>query len=149
GYDEEIEGLMRDYYSDAVWISKLKTELDEGRPVLYTGFGDLGGHAFVFDGYNDDVNNVFFHINWGWSGNSNGYFVIDDLSPDALGVGGGGGNFNDGQEALINIKPAAIVPKLAINAALSASQTDIEPGAAFTIEANLKNTGTGDLVNGV
>jgi len=149
GYDDEMEGLMRDYYSDAVWISKLKTELDEGRPVLYTGFGDIGGHAFVFDGYNGDANNVFFHINWGWSGNSNGYFVIDDLSPDALGVGGGGGNFNDGQEALINIKPAAIVPKLAINAALSASQADIEAGAAFTIEANLKNTGTGDLVNGV
>lgn len=149
GYDEEIEGLIRDYYSDAVWISKLKTELDEGRPILYTGFGDLGGHAFVFDGYNDDANDVFFHINWGWSGNSNGYFLIDDLSPDALGVGGGGGNFNSGQEALINIKPTAIVPKLAINAAMSAPQTDIEPAAPFTVAANLKNIGTGDLVNGV
>ena len=149
GYDEEIEGLMRGYYSNSEWISMLKTELDEGRPILYTGYGELGGHAFVFDGYNDENNGVFFHVNWGWSGNSNGYFVVNNLAPEALGVGGGGGNFNSGQEALINIHPAAIRPKLAINAALSASQTDIEPAAAFTINADLKNTGTGDLTNGL
>jgi len=105
GYDAGIKGLERVHFSPSTWISKLKTELDEGRPILYTGYGGAGGHAFVFDGYDDGDNEVFFHINWGWSGNSNGYFVINDLSPDALGVGGGGGNFNDGQEALINIKP--------------------------------------------
>jgi len=46
------------------WISLLKSELDQWRPVIYRGQG-TGGHAFVCDGY-DDQN--YFHFNWGWSG---------------------------------------------------------------------------------
>jgi hypothetical protein len=102
GYSNTIQGYERANFSDASWIAMLQSELDNGRPLLYTGFGDLGGHAFDFDGY--DANNMF-HINWGWSGMSNGYFTINDLAPSALGVGGGGGNFNYYQEALIGIMP--------------------------------------------
>ncbi len=148
GYDNEIKGLRRSNYNSTTWISKLTEELDEGRPILYTGFGDLGGHAFVFDGYEEDNPETYFHINWGWSGNSNGYFVINDLSPSALGVGGGGGNFNSDQEALTKIKPAAIAPNLALNTQMTASQINIDPGAGFTVSTNIKNTGTGDLTNG-
>jgi len=149
GYGTDIKGLKRTSYpNDSIWTSKLTAEIDAGRPLLYTGTGSAGGHAFVFDGYQLQSGSTYFHVNWGWSGSSNGYFVINSLAPAALGVGGGGGNFNSQQQALINIHPAGISPNLTINAGLTASATSIAPGAAFTVATNLKNTGTGDFTNG-
>lgn len=103
-YSTDIKGTPRSQYAnnDAGWLKLLQDELEAGRPILYTGFGSAGGHAFVFDGY-DQLNR--FHINWGWGGMSNGYFVVDNLAPPALGIGGGGGNFNNGQQALTKIIP--------------------------------------------
>ncbi len=103
GYDASIQGLMRENYTNVAWHSLLIDEINASRPILYVGYGDVGGHAFVFDGYDDDER---FHVNWGWGGMSDGFFEVDDLSPSALGTGGGGGNFNYDQQALIGIKPA-------------------------------------------
>ena len=44
-------------------------ELDNGRPI-FTGNGN---HAFVLDGYASDGS---FHVNWGWNGNSDGWFKM-------------------------------------------------------------------------
>jgi len=63
------------------WINLLKTELDAGRPVLYAGFGSGGGHCFDCDGY--DAND-YFHFNWGWSGQFDGYFDVDALIRQVL-----------------------------------------------------------------
>lgn len=63
-------------YDSIGWINMLKSELDASRPVLYAGFPPPPmptGHAWVCDGYD---NNDFFHFNWGWSGNSDGYFSM-------------------------------------------------------------------------
>ncbi len=62
-----------------------------------------GGHAFVLDGYDS---NDYFHVNWGWYGRSNGYFLINHLSPDELGEGGGYGSYNVSQEAITGIRPS-------------------------------------------
>ena len=75
------------------WISLLKSELDQWRPVIYRGQG-TGGHAFVCDGY-DDQN--YFHFNWGWSGSYNGYYILTDLTPGPY-------NFNSSQGMVINIE---------------------------------------------
>lgn len=145
GYKNTIQGLERDDYAESDWIALLKNELDNGRPILYAGFGDLGGHAFDFDGYD---NNDMFHINWGWSGMSNGYFTINNLAPPGLGVGGGGGNFNSDQEALIGIEPAAEVANLIINSSINASSGSIEFNTAYAVSTNIKNTGNSDFNNG-
>ena len=73
-----------------------KNELDEGRPLIYKGYTeDLGaGHAFVINGYDED----YFHLNWGWSGSYNGWYLISNLSP-------GGYNFSTWQGAIINLYP--------------------------------------------
>lgn len=57
-------------------------ELSEARPVYYTGYSDSrsDGHAFIVDGYKDGM----FHINWGWNGNSDGYFLITGLTEDIM-----------------------------------------------------------------
>jgi hypothetical protein len=103
GYGKEIGYLLRDYYSYAVWTGLMKSELDAKRPIIYGGYGKDGGHAFICDGYDADG---LFHFNWGWSGNSDGYFEISALYPGELGIGGGSGGFNTGQELVIGIRPA-------------------------------------------
>ena len=75
----------------------LRKELDLGYPMIYDGQSSSGGHAFVCDGYSEDGT---FHINWGWDGYSNGYFVLSTL--DAEGDGNG---YSDGQAVLLEIRP--------------------------------------------
>ena len=98
GYDKNIKGFQRSSYIEETWIGMLENELNASRPVIYTGSG-TGGHCFVMDGY-DNIN--LFHFNWGWSGDYNGYFNINDLTP-------GTDSFNLSQTALINIKPSVNV----------------------------------------
>ena len=95
-YNEETTFLSKDNYDDVFWLEAVKTELDEGRPLIYKGYTqDLSaGHAFVVDGYDEDL----FHLNWGWSGSYNGWFAISNLSP-------GGYNFSTWQGAVFNLYP--------------------------------------------
>ena len=48
------------------------------RVHCYCGYADDGGHAFILDGFNADG---YFHVNWGWGGSFDGYFVVSLLSP--------------------------------------------------------------------
>lgn len=92
-YDPNVSYLMRDFYSYDEMMYKIKKELSEGRPILYNGATETVGHAFVFDGYDADG---LIHVNWGWSGMSNGYFELTSMDPYEQGIGGagtGGGGF--------------------------------------------------------
>lgn len=102
GYDKGLWMPMRDYYGLYDWENMIYDELKEGRPVLYSGQGTGGGHQFICDGYSSDG---FFHFNWGWGGLSNGYFRLTALNPADLGVGGGAGGFNSGQQISLGVKP--------------------------------------------
>ena len=62
------------YYTDDEWVALLSSELNENRPILYSG-DDGGAHAWVCDGYDNDT---LFHFNWGWGGYADGYFRIGD-----------------------------------------------------------------------
>ena len=96
-FDYTTKGYDKENYINSKWKKLITDELDNGRPIIYTGVGTLGGHCFVCDGYNDSG---YFHFNWGWSGASDGYFLLDALNPSALGAGGGSGGFNEYQTAL-------------------------------------------------
>ena len=106
-------GYMRDglkyggytYYkkwSDADWTAMVKEELDKQHPILYGGASDEGGHSFICDGYD---NQDYFHFNWGWSGENDGYFTLSRLRPGSGGAGGGGYDFSEDQDVLIGIEP--------------------------------------------
>ena len=96
-YKNTLQGVAKEQYSESQWINVLKTELDNARPILYGGFGNVGGHAFICDGYN---NSNYFHFNWGWSGNGNCYCLINSLIPE-----GSNYNFSSTQLAVIGIEP--------------------------------------------
>ncbi len=101
GYDKGMRYLYRDHYTSKEWASMIYDNLKNG-PIIYGGIGDLGGHCFICDGYRSS--DGFFHINWGWSGTSDGYFSLNALEPDALGAGGGSGGFNYNQDAILDMR---------------------------------------------
>ena len=64
----------------------LRDELDNGRPVIYSGghlaIDDTYGHTFICDGYGHDGDDNLFHFNWGWRGDHNDeWFTIGSLNP--------------------------------------------------------------------
>ena len=78
GYDASACYIQKDSYTDNEWINLLVNEIDNGRPILYSGYHSLGsGHAFVCDGYDKDG---LLHFNWGGGGNSNGFFTLEDMN---------------------------------------------------------------------
>lgn len=85
GYDPDvIKHLYREKFSLREWTAILDAELQASRPVYYTGCSTTsGGHAFLCDGADG---NGLYHINWGWSGWSNGYFDITVLNSDYSGA---------------------------------------------------------------
>lgn len=105
GYDKATTMRRRNFYSATEWLELIKHELDNNRPVYYGATSDsgLGGHAFVCDGYDSEG---YVHINWGWYGISNGYFLVNHLNPDDLGEGGGTGGYNTDQEIITCIQPS-------------------------------------------
>ena len=116
GYSKTAKRVDRRNYSTSEWESILLDELDNGRPMMYKGTSSYnGGHQFILDGYDGDGH---FHINWGWGGNNNGYFVLSVLNPYDHDTEGG--NSDDGftaeQAAIIGIQPdhgeTAVLPDL-------------------------------------
>ncbi|MBR7087604.1 MAG: C10 family peptidase [Prevotella sp.] len=105
GYSETAHEIFRENYSFAEWNSLIYAELVEGRPVLYGGQSSGGGHQFVVDGYDGDE---LFHVNWGWGGGSDGYFLLSVLNPHSTnGIGASSSNdgYSFGQSAVIGVKP--------------------------------------------
>ena len=103
GYDKNMRLVFRTQCSTEEWNLLLMTELNEMRPVLFGAQAPLiGGHRFVIDGY--DTNGLY-HVNWGWSGRANGYFDMNLMDPDIMGIGGYAGGFTIGQDMVLGIKP--------------------------------------------
>ncbi len=96
GYSPAMYYVYRKYYSDDVWLQMIKDELRSLRPLSYSGGHENGRHRFVLDGYTDDD---YFHVNWGWGGQSNGYFTLSTLTP------GDGEGYSDDQCTSFNFKP--------------------------------------------
>ncbi len=147
GYKSSLQGLMRDNYSLADWISLLKGDIGVDRPVLYAGIGDGGGHCFVCDGFDDNNN---FHFNWGWSGQYDGYFAIDALNPSGVGTGGGSGGFNSYQQAVLGLEPetgggGAGSYDLRLYNWLTTPNNTIYYGAAFDVSTQIANYGGTDF----
>ncbi|MEZ4527398.1 MAG: C10 family peptidase [Desulfobacterales bacterium] len=140
-YDDALSLFSKSDYTDAVWISMLKADLDAGRPILYSGSG-TGGHAFVCDGY--QANN-YFHFNWGWGGYLDGYFYLTALTP-------GGDNYTNDQDAVLKIQPS-VVPTLifpysqGFEAGTVPSEWRVS-GEKAVISSTGKHTGTWSLMLG-
>lgn len=82
GYSPSSNIALRQNFSDTYWRALLRREIEAGRPLYYAGYtADWSGHAFVLDGV--DAND-YFHVNWGWGGAYDGFFLLDSLILDGL-----------------------------------------------------------------
>ncbi len=104
GYDQRAwVGERRDFSIDD-WFDLIYNEISQGYPVLMSGFSSGGGHAFVLDGFDGDN---LFHLNWGWGGGSNGWFLVGILNPgDNSGIGASSSSdgYSMSQRALFNLR---------------------------------------------
>jgi len=104
-YSPNVRYLHRADYLMDEWYEMLYNELKEGRPVMMGGRSSGTGHAFVVDGYSSDD---YFHINWGWGGYCNGYFLLSVANPGST-QGAGATRTPDGysqdQDAIVGIEP--------------------------------------------
>ena len=105
GYATTTQYVNRSCYTYDNWINLIYHELSNGRPVVYGGESTDRGHEFVCDGYQYDDGDRF-HINWGWGGACDGYFLLSLLNPKNQGIGGSSSDsaFTLGQEAVIGIQ---------------------------------------------
>lgn len=110
GYSRQMKHLLQSFsdmdYSWEEWERIIHEELDNGRPVLYGSETETRvdafygkAHAFICDGYDTYGR---YHINWGWGGMYNGFYVLSSLDPKNDQTWGG---YNRGHEMVINIKP--------------------------------------------
>jgi hypothetical protein len=91
-YSQNAEMVYHSNNSDNEWLDIIKYEIDNLRPVLYTGQdAELpDGHAWICDGYDE---NDYLHFNWGWD-NLGGFYEL------------GTGMYALDHKAVIKIMPA-------------------------------------------
>ena len=88
-YTNAMTVHKREDYTHEEYMKLLINTFDMRWPIVHAG----GGHAYVFDGYNDYDE---IHVNWGWGGSSDGWFNVDEHG------------YTDGQRGIFNYVPAEI-----------------------------------------
>lgn len=131
-YSSSAEYVTKNSYSDSEWNSLLYDQLYYGHPVIYRGDDGIDGHAFICDGYNGSN---YFHFNWGWNGQFDGYFYLSSLNPSE------GYSYSESQKAIINVYPG----ERSINVITPNKCTKWTPGSIQTIKWS--STGIGEAEN--
>ena len=110
GYDGGMQNCYRKNYSYSAWVDLIYAELEASRPVALGGQSTGGGHSFICDGYKYEREADYFHINWGWGGSSDGYFLLSVLDPYDQGIGGSStlDGFSYSQGAVIGIQKPVV-----------------------------------------
>lgn len=69
--------IYKSGYSQSDWEKLIYSDLADGKPIVYSGVHPSnGGHAVVLDGY--QASTGLFHFNFGWGGQGDGWYTVDD-----------------------------------------------------------------------
>lgn len=132
-YPASVKYYSRGSY-EGDWHQLVLTELLEGRAVAYSGSDPVKnyGHCFNLDGYDG----AFFHVNWGWGGNNNGYFGLDGLKDATMDM-----NYTDGQGVVVGIRPPSEKPSdiLLSNTSVKANEPAGTVVGEVTVESEAEN----------
>ncbi len=105
-YSDLVTYMERVMFTYEEWNRLLVNELAAKRPILYSGYSEDAGHAFVLDGIDETG---AYHVNWGWGGGYNGYYDVNILAPGGYGIGATSSamdGFRDDQGAIFNLAPS-------------------------------------------
>ena len=142
GYNANMRSVMRDAYSAEEWEELIYNEIAAGRPVNFLGsHPDLGGHAYLCDGYR--ASDGFFHMIWGWGSTAVGYFDMNVLNPFVQYLSSWGqmgydcppAGFTSGLKAILGIQPETIPG----NDIQNLSTEDITKEGNSRIRATIRN----------
>jgi hypothetical protein len=84
-HDSVVTRNHSDYPNVIDWFKLIQEQINAGRPMLYTFRyeGPNAGHAVVCDGWRKNLlgNQAYwYHINYGWGGSYNAWFVVDHIA---------------------------------------------------------------------
>lgn len=126
--------------NDELWVEYIKQSLDAGCPIPYSSTTTSGGrHIFILDGYTDKG---YFHFNWGWGGQGNGWFKLNDMKPDAY------SDYSKSHRAYFMLKPDAVTYNISAtvndsNAGTATvngkSSINVNEGTSITLVATANN----------
>jgi hypothetical protein len=88
-YSFKSDSSLSDLFDKEKSITSIiEREIDAQRPIgFYYDRPNNGGHAIVIDGYTIEENNFYVHANFGWSGNSDGWYLLpEDLPKDTKAI---------------------------------------------------------------
>lgn len=147
GYDGHYQRIQKVMYPADSLNTIIATELTARRPVLVSGNNDEGGHAFVCDGCDA---RGYFHINWGWGGGSDGYFLLTALNPGSQGIGGTGKGYNKSTMFFIGLQPEQQaspepVPQMAAERIAVSSESFARSASFSASVTRLENFGLDDF----
>ena len=143
GYDANTMQL-RDKWNTSGWTNLLRSNIDNGQPIYYSGAGTPTGgnaHAFIVDGYRTGEGPKY-HINWGAYGNPDGWFNIDSAFINS------NYHYEYMQSAIFGIKPAPVCTDLTINSSQPSlpSKFCVAVGGVLTVSnRTLQNIVQGEL----
>lgn len=104
------------YHGDNIASTTAKKEITnaitKGYPIVVSGRTEPdeesengSGHCFIMDGFDYTGNSPMYHINWGWNGSSNGYFLLTQMQPSEAGTGGSTKNYSYDYDLFFNVHP--------------------------------------------
>lgn len=134
--------LTRTDYSDETWHEMIRNNLNNGWPIQYRGTTSDSpmseGHAFVCDGYKKKLfsSKYLYHFNWGWYGDSDGWFSIDNITPIIY--------YSYNQAAIFNIYPTSCYPNIVMGCDRTFTNGDAKTYATSGV---FRNEGYDYIVN--
>lgn len=135
GYGYSTRNYFRDVCTSGEWDDIVYGQLENVGPVIYSGSNQDAGHCFVCDGYSDG----YYHINWGWGGLDDGYFLLSALDPGVMqGTGGSNAGYNYHQVIAADMKaPGSAVqspvPVVAMLQGFNISEKEIDMSTVKTV----------------
>lgn len=101
GYDDGLYFINSSLSPTRKWMEELaENELQQKRPIYCCGTTEQdGSHAFVIDGFRYMDGTPYFHVNWGWNGSDDGFFLLDAMTTN------GGDNYGYKYILTFGIKP--------------------------------------------
>lgn len=104
GYSEASGCVSSSFYTAEEWADLIYAQLEKGLPVIISAnHGDEStGHEFICDGYDG---NGYYHINWGWGGNLDGFFNLTSLYSYNPDIDFSSEGFGKNQNVIVNICP--------------------------------------------
>lgn len=139
--------VAKSYYTWSEWTNLVKNELNNHRPVYYDGQdqNNLGGHAFICDGYTSDD---YFHINWGWGyrnpASYNDYYLLTCLDAE-------GTNYDFSRDCgmMLDVYPTDRQPEVELRFNNLTCDFPLQVGVDFTITCGMRNIGGASFIGSV